>query len=84
MLTDHDDLAMVMGVVSLAKALQLEVIAEEVKIVDHGTELLQLGCKLAQDYGISRPKPSSDIPIRLDSWQPDSAWLRTLTTTLMS
>ncbi|WP_220469875.1 EAL domain-containing protein [Colwellia sp. MB02u-10] len=84
MLTDPHDLAIVMGVVSLAKAFQLEVIAEGVKIVGHGTELLQLGCKLAQDYGISRPKPSSDILIRLDSWQPDSALLHTLTITLVS
>ena len=75
MLTDADDLAIVKGVVSLAKAFQLEVIAEGVETVEHGTELLQLGCKLAQGYGISRPMPSSDIPTWLDSWQPDSAWL---------
>ena len=75
MLTDPDDLAIVMGVVSLAKAFQLEVIAEGVETVEHGTELLQLGCKLAQGYGISRPMPSSDIPVWLVTWQPDSAWL---------
>jgi diguanylate cyclase (GGDEF)-like protein/PAS domain S-box-containing protein len=72
MLTDPDDLAIVMGVVSLAKAFQLEVIAEGVETVEHGTELLQLGCKLAQGYGISRPMPSSDILTWLDSWQ--SSW----------
>jgi len=75
MLTDPDDLAIVMGVVSLAKAFELEVIAEGVETLEHGTELLQLGCKLAQGYGISRPMPSSDIPTWLDSWQQDRAWL---------
>jgi diguanylate cyclase (GGDEF)-like protein/PAS domain S-box-containing protein len=75
MLTDPDDLAIVMGVVSLAKAFQLEVIAEGVETVEHGTELLQLGCKLAQGYGIARPMPASEVLIWLDSWQPDSAWL---------
>ncbi|MBA6328997.1 EAL domain-containing protein [Colwellia sp. MB02u-6] len=74
MLTDPDDLAIVMGVISLAKAFQLEVIAEGVETVEHGTELLQLGCKLAQGNVISRPMPSSDIRTWLDSWQPDSAW----------
>jgi diguanylate cyclase (GGDEF)-like protein/PAS domain S-box-containing protein len=75
MLTDPDDLAIVMGVVSLAKAFQLEVIAEGVETVEHGTELLQLGCKLAQGYGIARPMPASEVLIWLDIWQPDSAWL---------
>ncbi|MFT6193171.1 MAG: diguanylate cyclase (GGDEF)-like protein/PAS domain S-box-containing protein [Cognaticolwellia sp.] len=75
MLTDSDDLAIVMGVVSLAKAFELEVIAEGVETLEHGTELLQLGCKLAQGYGISRPMPLIDIPTWLDSWQQDSAWL---------
>jgi len=51
------------------------VIAEGGETVEHGTELLQLGCKLAQGYGISRPMPASDIPIWLVTWQPDSAWL---------
>jgi EAL domain-containing protein (putative c-di-GMP-specific phosphodiesterase class I) len=48
MLTDADDLAIVMAVVSLVKAFQLEVIAEGVETVEHGTALLQLGCNKAQ------------------------------------
>jgi EAL domain-containing protein (putative c-di-GMP-specific phosphodiesterase class I) len=75
MLIDPDDLAIVMGVVSLAKAFQLEVIAEGVETVEHGTKLLQLGCKLAQGYGIARPMPAGEVLIWLDSWKPDSAWL---------
>ncbi|TWX69979.1 EAL domain-containing protein [Colwellia sp. C1TZA3] len=75
MLTDADDLAIVLGVVSLAKAFQLEVIAEGVETIEHGTALLKLGCKLAQGYGIARPMPAGEVLTWLDSWQPDSAWL---------
>ncbi|MBA6326893.1 EAL domain-containing protein [Colwellia sp. MB02u-6] len=75
MLTDADDLAIVLAVVSLAKAFQLEVIAEGVETVEHGTALLQLGCNKAQGYGIARPMPASDIPTWLSSWQPYQAWL---------
>ncbi|MBA6223312.1 EAL domain-containing protein [Colwellia sp. MB02u-18] len=75
MLTDADDLAIVLAVVSLAKAFQLEVIAEGVETVEHGTALLQLGCNKAQGYGIARPMPASDIPTWLSSWQPYPAWL---------
>jgi diguanylate cyclase (GGDEF)-like protein/PAS domain S-box-containing protein len=75
MLIDPDDLAIVMAVVSLAKAFKLEVIAEGVETVEHGTELLQLGCKLAQGYGIARPMPASEVLTWLDSWKPDNAWL---------
>ena len=75
MLIDADDLAIVLAVVSLAKAFQLEVIAEGVETVEHGTALLQLGCNKAQGYGIARPMPASDVPTWLSSWQPYQAWL---------
>jgi EAL domain-containing protein (putative c-di-GMP-specific phosphodiesterase class I) len=44
MLYDTDDLAIVKGVISLANAFQ----RKGVETIDHGTELLQLGCELAQ------------------------------------
>jgi diguanylate cyclase (GGDEF)-like protein len=75
MLTDDDDLAIVRGVISLAKAFQLEVIAEGVETIEHGTALMQLGCKLAQGYGIAKPMPADNIPLWLGSWKPDIAWL---------
>jgi len=75
MLTDLDDLAIVRGVVSLAKAFNIEVIAEGVETIEHGTVLLQLGCELAQGYGIARPMPASEMPAWVEVWQPDKAWL---------
>jgi EAL domain-containing protein (putative c-di-GMP-specific phosphodiesterase class I) len=74
MLINEDDLAIVLGVVSLAKAFQLGVIAEGVETIEHGTALLQLGCELAQGYGIAKPMPAIHIPQWLESWKPDITW----------
>jgi EAL domain-containing protein (putative c-di-GMP-specific phosphodiesterase class I) len=51
MLVDEDDLAIIEGVVGLAKAFKREVIAEGVETIEHGVELLKLGCQLAQGHG---------------------------------
>jgi diguanylate cyclase (GGDEF)-like protein/PAS domain S-box-containing protein len=75
MLEDRDDLAIVEGVVGLAKAFQREVIAEGVETIAHGAALLQLGCQLAQGYGIARPMPADNIPEWSSSWEADDSWL---------
>jgi EAL domain-containing protein (putative c-di-GMP-specific phosphodiesterase class I) len=74
MLDDPDDLAILEGVIGLAAAFKREVIAEGVETVAHGTALLQLGCELAQGYGIARPMPAEKIPAWASTWQPDAAW----------
>ena len=74
MLDDPDDLAILQGVIGLAAAFKREVIAEGVETVAHGTALLQLGCELAQGYGIARPMPPEQMPAWVASWQPDAAW----------
>jgi diguanylate cyclase (GGDEF)-like protein/PAS domain S-box-containing protein len=74
MLKDADDLAIVEAVVGLAEIFQREVIAEGVETVAHGVALLQLGCELAQGYGIARPMPADDIPEWTSSWKADDAW----------
>ena len=74
MLDDPDDLAILGGVLSLATAFRREVIAEGVETVEHGTMLLQLGCELAQGYGIARPMPATDFPAWFATWRPDPAW----------
>ena len=76
MLIDNDDFAIVEGVIALAKSFKREVIAEGVETIEHGTALLQLGCNLAQGYGIARPMPASDIPAWINNWQPDASWQR--------
>jgi len=74
MLTDSDDMAILQGVIGLAAAFQHGVIAEGVETVPHGTALLQLGCKLAQGYGIAKPMPAEKMPAWVSSWRPDAAW----------
>ena len=74
MLDDPDDMAILQGVIGLAAAFKCEVIAEGVETVAHGSALLQLGCELAQGYGISRPMPADRLPAWAATWKPDVAW----------
>jgi diguanylate cyclase (GGDEF)-like protein/PAS domain S-box-containing protein len=75
MLDDPDDLAILEGVLGLASAFRRQVIAEGVEAVAHGEMLLQLGCDLAQGYGIARPMPAADLPAWALAWRSDPAWL---------
>jgi len=75
MLVDENDLAIVEGVIALAKSFKRDVIAEGVETIEHGTVLLQLGCELAQGYGIARPMPASEIPAWMSEWKPDTSWV---------
>ena len=75
MLDDPEDLAILEAVVGLAKAFGRQVLAEGVETVEHGVMLLQLGCDLAQGYGIAMPMPASNIMEWSTRWQPDPRWL---------
>jgi diguanylate cyclase (GGDEF)-like protein/PAS domain S-box-containing protein len=74
MLNDPDDLAIVEGVIALAKSFKRDVIAEGVETIEHGSGLLALGCEMAQGYGIARPMPASDVAVWISDWKPDSSW----------
>ncbi|MBK1685158.1 putative bifunctional diguanylate cyclase/phosphodiesterase [Rhodoferax fermentans] len=74
MLDDPQDRSILEGVIGLARAFNREVIAEGVETIAHGSLLLQLGCDLAQGYGIARPMPADTLPAWVSSWQPDAAW----------
>jgi EAL domain-containing protein (putative c-di-GMP-specific phosphodiesterase class I) len=74
MLVDPEDKAIVVGVIALATSFNREVIAEGVETIAHGTALLEVGCELAQGYGIARPMPADKIPEWAANWQPDIAW----------
>lgn len=76
MLHDTDDLAIVEGLIVLAKTFNRNVIAEGVETIEHGTKLLDLGCELAQGYGIAKPMPAEDVLMWVNNWQPDDAWLK--------
>lgn len=74
MLDDPDDLSILEGVLGLAIAFRRQVIAEGVETVEHGKMLLQLGCELAQGYGIARPMPAGELPGWSATWRPDASW----------
>jgi diguanylate cyclase (GGDEF)-like protein len=74
MLEDPDDLAILGGVLGLANSFRRQVIAEGVETIEHGEMLLQLGCDLAQGYGIARPMPAADLPAWTRQWQMDPSW----------
>jgi EAL domain-containing protein (putative c-di-GMP-specific phosphodiesterase class I) len=78
MLDDPDDLLILKGVIGLAKALRRDVIAEGVETIAHGVVLMELGCELAQGYGIALPMPAADLPAWVVNWRPDAAWVAPL------
>ena len=75
MLEDHDDLAIVQGVIGLSRAFNRKVIAEGVETVEHARMLVGLGCVYGQGYGIARPMPGHEVPGWLAVWQARQPWL---------
>jgi len=74
MLDSSDSLLILIGVLKLASAFDLKVVAEGVETPEHGFMLLQLGCELAQGYGIARPMPADELPEWVKQWKPDPTW----------
>lgn len=68
LLTNPADACMVEGVVQLATALQMLVVAEGMEVPELGKRLQQLGCHYVQGYGISHPMPASAISDWLLEW----------------
>lgn len=61
MLDDPEDEAIVAAVVSLARALRLEVVAEGVERSDQLERLRELGCDMAQGFYFARPLPAEQV-----------------------
>ncbi|MEN9905517.1 MAG: hypothetical protein RLZZ555_2082, partial [Pseudomonadota bacterium] len=72
MLADANDRAIVESVIGLSRAFQREVIAEGVETPSHGALLLELGCEVAQGFGIAHPMAGADLPAWIAEW--DMAW----------
>jgi EAL domain-containing protein (putative c-di-GMP-specific phosphodiesterase class I) len=73
-INDANDQAIVKGLLGLAPAFDLKVIAVGVETIEHGTLLRQLGCDLAQGYGIALPMPANELPGWCTTWKPDPVW----------
>ncbi len=76
MMDDAGDLAIVQGVIGLARSFGYRVIAEGVETVDQGQMLTQMGCHLAQGYHIARPMPLGEFVAWSRHWQCPPEWKR--------
>lgn len=74
MLGNADDMGIVDGVIRMALAFRMEVVAEGVETLAHGRVLLQLGCHRMQGYGIARPMPAEALADWLETWQREAPW----------
>ncbi|MDA8094673.1 MAG: EAL domain-containing protein [Betaproteobacteria bacterium] len=72
MINDPKDLAIVSGVITTARMLGLEVIAEGVETARHARLLGGLQCHLVQGYAIARPMPGEEIADWITRYHPDS------------
>jgi diguanylate cyclase (GGDEF)-like protein len=61
MLTQPDSAAIVKSVISLARDLRIEVVAEGVETADQLEYLRQIQCDEVQGYHIGRPMPAADV-----------------------
>lgn len=60
MVSDANDEAIVGAIISMARSLSLDTVAEGVETVEQVSKLLALGCHLGQGYHFSRPVPIAD------------------------
>ncbi|MGI9133020.1 MAG: putative bifunctional diguanylate cyclase/phosphodiesterase, partial [Rhodoferax sp.] len=74
MLANADDLAIVSGVIGLARAFGRKVIAEGVETESHGLRLMDIGCDLAQGFCIAKQMPADALPEWVANWKPFAAW----------
>jgi diguanylate cyclase (GGDEF)-like protein/PAS domain S-box-containing protein len=73
MLQDSEDRDIVEGVIRLAGAFDRIVIAEGVETLEHGEALVQMGCRLAQGYGIAKPMPPDEVLRWISTWSATQA-----------
>ncbi|TPQ24815.1 EAL domain-containing protein [Methylomonas koyamae] len=76
MIEDPDDMAIVESVIALAKAFKREAVAEGVEDLEHGVFLIDLGCSVAQGYGIARPMPADAVLGWVANYRHPPAWSR--------
>ncbi len=76
MMTDPGDLAIVQGVIGLARSFGYRIVAEGVETVEQGQMLLQMGCTHAQGYCIARPMPAAEFAAWAAGWTAPPAWQR--------
>jgi len=74
MIDDPNDMAIVEGVIALARAFKREVVAEGVEDIEHGVFLIELGCNIAHGHGIARPMPADAVAGWVRNYHNHPAW----------
>jgi diguanylate cyclase (GGDEF)-like protein/PAS domain S-box-containing protein len=74
MLDDMEDLAIVEGVLGLAAAFNLKVVAEGVESASQGNMLVQYGCDVAQGFGLALPMQAAKLEEWLSTFQLGYEW----------
>jgi diguanylate cyclase (GGDEF)-like protein len=69
LLEDNTSAAVVAGIIAMAHALNLQVIAEGVETQEQQLLLQQQECDIAQGYFISRPLPVADVQVWMNRFQ---------------
>lgn len=59
--SDQEQQRMIRAILTLAKQLRVDVLAEGVETPAEQSMLAQLGCSAVQGYGLARPMPSEDV-----------------------
>jgi diguanylate cyclase (GGDEF)-like protein/PAS domain S-box-containing protein len=75
MLEDPEDLAIIEGMINLARAFGVEVLAEGVETAAQSMVLMQLGCDKIQGYFVARPMPAEQLGAWIAGWP--SQWRET-------
>jgi len=73
-LDDPNDFTIIDGIIKLSESFNREVIAEGVESISHGLVLLNMGCFLAQGYGIAKPMPAETIADWLKAYEVNTIW----------
>ncbi len=74
MVRDPDNVHILDGVLWIMRQLGRHVVAEGVETLEHARSLLDLGCDMAQGYGIARPMPVEQMAAWQARWEADADW----------
>ena len=69
MLDDPEDLAIVEGVIGLARTFGCSVVAEGVESAEQAARLVELGCPVGQGNGIAAPMPAEAVAGWVRGWR---------------
>ena len=70
--TSREQKRLLRSIIDIAKALNIEVIAEGVETQEHAKLLTRLGCDILQGYAIAYPAPAADMLARLTEDDPQA------------